>query len=95
MSALGIVISGAPFEDRLYHFRLAFSRFEHAHVVLGGRVLLPGPRCPGGPHWALEELCARYGMRPRATIALLRTTAAALGLAIAASILLRADQVIE
>ena len=36
MSALGIVISGARFEHRLYHFRLAFSGFEHGHVVLGG-----------------------------------------------------------
>ena len=25
-----------PFDHRLYHFRLAFSGFEHAHVVLGG-----------------------------------------------------------
>ena len=25
-----------PLEHRLYHFRLAFSGFEHAHVVLGG-----------------------------------------------------------
>ena len=36
MSALGIVIAGARFEHRLYHFRLAFSGFEHGHVVLGG-----------------------------------------------------------
>jgi hypothetical protein len=36
MGALGIVISGARFEHRLYHFRLAFSGFEHGHVVLGG-----------------------------------------------------------
>jgi hypothetical protein len=27
---------GEPFDHRLYHFRLAFSGFEHAHVVLGG-----------------------------------------------------------
>ena len=35
-SVLGITISGQPFDHRLYHFRLAFSGFEHAHVVLGG-----------------------------------------------------------
>lgn len=35
-SALGISIAGVPFDHRLYHFRLAFSGFEHAHVVLGG-----------------------------------------------------------
>ena len=31
--ALGITIAGV---HRLYHFRLAYSGFEHAHVVLGG-----------------------------------------------------------
>jgi transposase InsO family protein len=36
MSGLGITIAGEPFDHRLYHFRLAFSGFEHAHVVLGG-----------------------------------------------------------
>src|SRR5882724_4832654 len=35
-SALGISIGGTAFGHRLYHFRLAFSGFEHAHVVLGG-----------------------------------------------------------
>ncbi len=33
---LGVMIAGAVLEHRLYHFRLAFSGFEHAHVVLGG-----------------------------------------------------------
>ena len=36
MADLGIRIAGAPLEHRLYHFRLAYSGFEHAHVVLGG-----------------------------------------------------------
>ena len=36
MGALGITIAGERFDHRLYHFRLAFSGFEHAHVVLGG-----------------------------------------------------------
>src|SRR6266567_1217394 len=35
-SALGISIGGDPLDHRLYHFRVAFSGFEHAHVVLGG-----------------------------------------------------------
>ena len=34
--ALGITIAGERFGHRLYHFRLAFSGWEHAHVVLGG-----------------------------------------------------------
>ena len=35
-SSLGITIGGVVLGHRLYHFRLAFSGFEHAHVVLGG-----------------------------------------------------------
>jgi hypothetical protein len=35
MGELGVTIAGQPFDHRLYHFRLAFSSFEHAHVVLG------------------------------------------------------------
>src|SRR4051812_35471741 len=35
-SALGVSVVGVALEHRLYHFRLAFSGFEHAHVVLGG-----------------------------------------------------------
>jgi hypothetical protein len=33
---LGITISGELLDHRLYHFRLPFSGFEHAHLVLGG-----------------------------------------------------------
>ena len=33
---LGVSIAGVAFEHRLYHFRLAFSGWEQAHVVLGG-----------------------------------------------------------
>ena len=36
MGALEITIAGMPLDHRLYHFRLAFSGFEHAHVILGG-----------------------------------------------------------
>src|SRR5712692_11462002 len=36
MGNRGINIAGAPLDHRLYHFRLAFSGWEHAHVVLGG-----------------------------------------------------------
>jgi len=36
MSDLNVTIAGMRLEHRLYHFRLAFSGFEHAHVVLGG-----------------------------------------------------------
>ena len=36
VSDLHITIAGQPLDCRLYHFRLPFSGFEHAHVVLGG-----------------------------------------------------------
>src|SRR6516165_5359024 len=35
-SALGVTVAGVALGHRLYHFRLAFSGFEHACVVLGG-----------------------------------------------------------
>jgi hypothetical protein len=35
-SSLGVTIANAPLAHRLYHFRLAFSGWEHAEVVLGG-----------------------------------------------------------
>lgn len=33
---LGVSIGGAPLAHRLYHFVLAYSRWQHAEVVLGG-----------------------------------------------------------
>jgi transposase InsO family protein len=36
MGELGITISGEPLAHKLYHFRLAYSGWQHAHVVLGG-----------------------------------------------------------
>ena len=35
-TGLGVTVAGAPLAHRLYHFRLAFSGFEHVHAVLGG-----------------------------------------------------------
>ena len=36
MAGVDVTVAGQPLPHRLYHFRLAFSGFEHAHVVLGG-----------------------------------------------------------
>ncbi|WP_306770250.1 IS21 family transposase [Mycobacterium sp. KBS0706] len=36
MADLGITIAGVVLDHRLYHFRLAYSGFEHGHVILGG-----------------------------------------------------------
>ncbi len=36
MADLAVTVAGEPLAHRLYHFRLAFSGWEHAEVVLGG-----------------------------------------------------------
>ncbi len=36
MGDLGVHVAAVPLDHRLYHFRLACSGFEHAHVILGG-----------------------------------------------------------
>ena len=36
MGPLGVTIAGQPLDHMLYHFRLAWSGFTHARVVLGG-----------------------------------------------------------
>jgi transposase InsO family protein len=36
MAELSITVAGMPLAHKLYHFRLAYSGFAHAHVVLGG-----------------------------------------------------------
>ncbi|MGN8021344.1 IS21 family transposase [Phyllobacterium sp. 22229] len=35
-SGLGVTIAGRPLDHLFYHFRLVWSGFEHAHVILGG-----------------------------------------------------------
>ena len=44
MADLGVVIAGAALDHRLYHFRLAFCGWEHAHLVLGGESSWPWPK---------------------------------------------------
>jgi hypothetical protein len=36
MGDLAVTVATVPFDHRLYHFRLIWSGFEHAHVILGG-----------------------------------------------------------
>lgn len=36
MASLNIAVAGVLLQHRLFHFRLAHSGFEHAHVILGG-----------------------------------------------------------
>jgi hypothetical protein len=52
-SALRITIAGEPLDHRLYHFRLAFSGFEHASVVLGGETFVALAEGLQNALWAL------------------------------------------
>jgi len=36
LGAQTVTVAGLPLDHRFYHFRLAYSGFEHAHVILGG-----------------------------------------------------------
>ncbi len=48
-----VSIAGAPLDHRLYHFRLAFSGWEHAHVVLGGESFVALAEGMQNALWAL------------------------------------------
>ena len=63
MSALGIAIAGEPLDRRLYHFRLAFSCFEHAHVVLGGESFVALAEGLQNALWALGGSADIRGLR--------------------------------
>src|SRR6516162_1833244 len=52
-SALGITVAGVVRGHRLYHFRLPFSGFEHAHGVLGGELVVPLAEGRQDALWAL------------------------------------------
>jgi hypothetical protein len=44
MGDLMITVAGQGLDHRLYHFRLVYSGFEHAHVVLAAdSELIPPP----------------------------------------------------
>jgi len=59
-SALGISIAGVPLEHRLYHFRLAFSGWEHVHVVLGGESFVALAEGLQNALWALGGAPAEH-----------------------------------
>src|SRR5918911_2399878 len=55
MGDLGVTVAGAPLDHRLYHFRLAFSGWEHAHVVLGGESFVALAEGLQNALWALGK----------------------------------------
>ena len=52
-SGLGITVAGIRLDHRLYHFRLAFSGFAHADVVLGGESFIALAEGLQNALWAL------------------------------------------
>ena len=69
MGALGVTITGQLLDHLLYHFRLPWSGFEHAHVILGGESFvalaegLRDTRC--GRRAAPRPVTASTAFRPR------------------------------
>ena len=54
-AALGVSVAGAPLDHRLYHFRLAFSGWEYASVVLGGESFVALAEGLQNALWALGD----------------------------------------
>jgi hypothetical protein len=57
---LRVTIAGQAFDGRLYHFRLPFSGFEHAHVVLGGESFVALAEGLQNALWALGGAPERH-----------------------------------
>jgi hypothetical protein len=62
-----IDIAGVPLDHRLYHFRLAFSGWEHAHIVLGGESFVALAEDLQNALWTLWR-AARIGAQWRARL---------------------------
>jgi len=57
---LGVAIAGVPLDHRLYHFRLAFSGWEHVGVVLGGESFIALAEGLQNALWALGGAPAEH-----------------------------------
>jgi hypothetical protein len=55
MRDFGVSIAGVPLDHRFYHFRLAFSGWEHGHVVLGGESFVALAEGLQNALWALGK----------------------------------------
>ncbi|HYW77372.1 MAG TPA: IS21 family transposase [Gammaproteobacteria bacterium] len=60
VTELGVSIAGEVLEHRLYHFRLAWSGFEHAHVVLGGESFVALAQGLQNALWSLGGVPAEH-----------------------------------
>src|SRR3546814_16777435 len=72
MADLRVTVAGAALGHRLYHFRLAYSGFEHAHVILGGENFAALAEGLQNAHWSppspATRPCATAVAPPPATI---------------------------
>ena len=72
MAELGVTFAGARLDHRLYHFRLAYSGFAHAHIILGGEsyvALAEGfAECTVGSRVARRSSTAATASRPLSAI---------------------------
>lgn len=59
-TSFGVTIAGVLLEHRLYHFRLAFSGWEHARVVLGGESFVALAEGLQNALWALGGAPAEH-----------------------------------
>jgi transposase InsO family protein len=53
LSAQTVTVAGVLLDHRFYHFRLAYSGFEHAHVILGGESFVALAQGLQNALWAL------------------------------------------
>lgn len=60
MAELAVTIAGGALDHRLYHFRLAYSGFSHAHVVLGGESFVALAEGLQNALWALGGAPAEH-----------------------------------
>ncbi len=60
VTELGVSIAGEVLAHRLYHFRLAWSGFEHAHVVLGGESFVALAQGLQNALWSLGGVPAEH-----------------------------------
>jgi hypothetical protein len=62
MADHGISIAGVPLEHRYYHFRLAFSGWEHAHVGVGTNEIMRQTGTSKVTVWRWQERFMRAGV---------------------------------
>ena len=90
--ALEVTVAGEPLAHKLYHFRLEYSGFCHAAVVLGGESFVALAEGPQDALWALggvpkehrtDSLSAAFRLPDRERVAAVAAAAQASGAAAA------------